>query len=67
MSVFVARAFIRLRDAARTNTEIGKHLALLERRVTAHDAALKEMFSTIRALIEPPRPPKKQIGFRVTR
>ena len=67
MSVFLVRAFIRLRDAARTNTEIGKHLALLERRVTAHDAALKEVFSTIRALIEPPRAPRKQIGFRVSR
>ena len=30
MSVFVVRAFVRLRDVARTNAEIGKHLALLD-------------------------------------
>jgi len=64
MSVFVVRAFVRLRDIARTNAEIGKHLALLERRVTGHDAALKEMFSAIRGLLQPARVPRKQIGFR---
>ena len=66
MSVFVVRAFVRLRDVARTNAEIGKHLALLERRVTAHDGALKEVFSAIRGLLQPARPPRKQIGFRTT-
>jgi hypothetical protein len=66
MSVFVVRAFVRLRDVARTNAEIGKHLALLERRVTAHDGALKEVFSAIRGLLQPVRPPRKQIGFRTT-
>jgi len=66
MSVFVVRAFVRLRDVARTNAEIGKHLALLERRVTAHDGALKEVFSAIRGLLQPARLPRKQIGFRTT-
>ena len=66
MSVFVVRAFVRLRDLARTNAEIGKHLALLERRVTAHDGALKEVFSAIRGLLQPARLPRKQIGFRTT-
>jgi hypothetical protein len=66
MSVFVVRAFVRLRDVARTNAEIGKHLALLERRVTGHDAALKEVFSAIRGLLQPARVPRKQIGFRTT-
>ena len=66
MSVFVVRAFVRLRDLARTNAEIGKHLALLERRVTAHDGALKEVFSAIRGLLQPARLPRKQIWFRTT-
>jgi len=66
MSVFVVRAFVRLRDVARTNAEIGKHLALLERRVTGHDAALKEVFSAIRGLLQPARVPRKQIGFHTT-
>jgi hypothetical protein len=33
MSVFVVRAFVRLRDLARTHAELARHLAALERRV----------------------------------
>ena len=65
MSVFVVRAFVRLRDVACTNAEIGKHLARLERRATGHDAALKEVFSTIWRLLQPVAQfPRGQIGFR---
>ena len=64
MSVFVVRAFVRLRDAARLNTEISKQLASLERRVTDHDGALKEMFVVIRGLLQPAPSPRKRIGFR---
>ncbi len=32
MSVFVVRAFVHLRDFARTHAEVGKQLATLERR-----------------------------------
>ena len=56
MSVFVVRAFVRLRDLARTHAE-------LERRVTAHDADLTAVFMALRRLIEPPQKPKRQIGF----
>ena len=45
MSVFVVRAFVRLRDLARTHVELARHLAALERRVTAHDADLKQVFA----------------------
>ena len=46
MSVFVVRAFVQLRDFARTHAELGNQLATLERRVIAHDADLKQVFST---------------------
>ena len=64
MSVFIVRAFVRLRDAARTHADLGRHLATLERRVTGHDQALKQVFSAIRGLLQPPGKPKKAIGFR---
>ena len=53
-SVFVVRAFVRLRDLARTHAELARHLAALERRVTAHDADLKQVFAALRQLLEPP-------------
>ena len=64
MSVFIVRAFVRLRGAARTHAEIAKHLRALERRVTAHDSQLRQVFEAIRGLLQPPLKPRKAIGFR---
>ncbi len=64
MSVFVVRAFVHLRDFARTHAELGKQLATLERRVVAHGADLKQVFAALRRLLDPPKPPRPQIGFK---
>lgn len=64
MSVFVVRAFVRLRELARTHAELGKHLAALERRVTAHDADLEKVIAVLRQLLEPPpAKPRRRIGY----
>ena len=64
MSVFVVRAFVHLRDFARTHAELGKQLATLERRVVAHDADLKQVFAALRRLLDPPRSSRSPIGFK---
>ncbi len=63
MSVFVVRAFIRLRGLARGHAELLVKLDALEHRVAGHDADLEEMFVALRALIQPPRNAHRQIGF----
>lgn len=63
MSLFVVRAFIRLREVAHRHTELAAKLDALERKVAGHDADLKQMFAAMRALIEPVRKPRRQIGF----
>lgn len=64
-SVFVVRAFVRLRDLARTHAELARRLTALERRVTAHDADLKQVFAALRQLLEPPQArPNRRIGYR---
>jgi hypothetical protein len=64
MSVFVVRAFVRLRDLARTHAELARHLAALERRVTAHDADLKQVFAALRQLLDSPQArPNRRIGY----
>lgn len=65
MSVFVVRAFVRLRDHARTNVEFAKQLAALERRVSSHDEQMKQLFATLRAMLEPTEKPRRPIGFGV--
>jgi hypothetical protein len=64
MSVFVVRAFIRLREFARGHAEITKRLDALERKVAGHDEDLLQMFEALRALLAPPGKPKRGIGFR---
>jgi hypothetical protein len=63
MSVFVVRAFLRLRDIARTHGELARQLDTLEQRVTAHDKDLEQVFLALRQLLEAPAKARRQIGF----
>jgi hypothetical protein len=66
MSVYVVRAFVRLRDFARTHVELAKQLAVLERRVTGHDEELNTVVPALRQLLKPPVKPLPGIGFGAT-
>ena len=66
MSVFVIRAFVRLRAYARGHGEVAKRLDALEQRVTDHDVDLREMFDSLRALLEPSPREAREIGFAKT-
>ncbi|MFQ6612227.1 MAG: ORF6N domain-containing protein [Fidelibacterota bacterium] len=64
VSVFVVRAFVKIRELVATHKELALKLNELEKRVGAHDKAIIELVQTIKQLIEPPAPkPKRKIGF----
>lgn len=65
MSVYVVRAFIRLRHTVTFQKEIMVKLDELERKVTAHDSNIKTLFATVRQLMALPEPKKRKIGFLV--
>ena len=65
MSIFVVRAFTRMRQALAMNQQIVSKLAELERRLESHDSEIQELVETIRELMAPPRTDKKRIGFEV--
>ena len=72
MSVFVVRAFIRMRQMLIEQRGLARKLAELEKELTArldvHETAINEMFQQINRLLSPPsepEPPKKRIGFLV--
>jgi hypothetical protein len=64
MSVFVVRAFLRLREWVAGQSDLATRLTALERRVGVHDSELLEIIQTIRQILEPPAAPPKRIGFR---
>jgi hypothetical protein len=65
MSVFVVRAFVRLRDMVATNGKVAGKLAELERRLKGHDAAIQAIINAIDELMAPQPRKRRQIGFRV--
>jgi hypothetical protein len=66
MSVYVIRAFIRMREEIAANAAILKRLAEIDKNLLLHDVALRDIYQKLRPLLEPPTlPPKPEIGFHV--
>ena len=64
VSVYVVRAFVKLRELVSTHRELAAKLAALERRVAGHDEDIRSLVAAIRQLMEPPAAGKRrQIGF----
>jgi len=64
MSVFLVRAFVRLREQVAANTAILKRLAEIDKTLLEHDSALRDVYRKLLPLLEPPADsPKRPIGF----
>lgn len=71
MSVYVVRAFVKLREVPAGTEELAKKLDDLERKLTGrldtHEKAIVELFTRIRKLLRPappqPEPKRRRIGF----
>jgi hypothetical protein len=64
MSLFVVRAFVRMREVLIAHKELAKKLDALERRVDSQDETIVEILAAIRQLMAPPEAKKKRpIGF----
>ena len=73
MSVFVVRAFVKMRAAFTDTRELARKLALLETelkvRLNIHESAIVDVLQHILRLLDPPPPPPEppppEIGFHV--
>ena len=66
MSIYVVRAFIRMREELASHRDLEERLDQIEKILLVHDAQLKELFEKIRPLLlPPPDSPKKRIGFEI--
>lgn len=66
MSVFVVRAFVKMREQLLATANLAQRLAEVETELLTHDAALRDLYQKIRPLLlPPPAPTRKRIGFGV--
>jgi len=72
MSVFVVRAFVKMRGVFADTRDLARKLAALEKelkgRLDVHEAAIVTILQRVMDILDPPpappRPPKPRIGFR---
>jgi hypothetical protein len=65
VSVFVVRAFVRLRDLLTQNRELAAKLSELERRIEGHDEIILDIVHAIRRLATPKPRKARRIGFQL--
>jgi hypothetical protein len=64
MSVYVVRAFSRMRERLAADATILRRLAEIDKTLLQHDAALRDIYRKLLPFLQPPpEPPKRPIGF----
>jgi hypothetical protein len=64
MSMYVVRAFVKMRQELLADATLEKRLATIEKTLIGHDTVLRDLYQKIRPLLlPPPDPPKPRIGF----
>lgn len=63
MSIFVVRAFVKLREMVLMHKELAEKLQELEKKVVKHDKEIKLLFEAIKQLMFTPKKSVKRIGF----
>ncbi len=63
VSVYVVRAFVRLREFLVTHADLARRLEAHEKKLASHDQAIAGLVSTLRSLMASPQPKRCPIGF----
>jgi hypothetical protein len=65
MSVFVVRAFVRLREMLINNRQLASKIDELEQKLETHDTAIQDLIEAIKELMKPEPGTKRKIGFQL--
>lgn len=60
VSVFIVRAFVKLRKTIQDQRELQHKISKIERRLTDHDEQIIELVKLIKQMLNPDPPPKKE-------
>ncbi|MEN6319378.1 MAG: ORF6N domain-containing protein [Syntrophaceae bacterium] len=63
ISVYVIRAFVRLREYLSSHAKLAQKLTELEKKIETHDEAIQALIDAIRQLMAPPDKPRRRIGY----
>ena len=63
VNIAIMRAFVQLRKMISSHKELAHKLSELEQRLEGHDEQIQIIFEAIKQLMEPPKKPRKRIGF----
>ena len=63
VNIAIMRVFVQLRKMISSHKELAHKLSELEQRLEGHDEQIQVVFEAIRQLMEPPKKPRKKIGF----
>jgi hypothetical protein len=66
MSLYLIRAFVKMRETLQANAAILKRLAEIDRRLVEHDSVLREVITQLQPLLDAPEAnedEKPKIGF----
>jgi hypothetical protein len=64
MSIYIVRAFVRMREAMSANEVILRRLAEIDKTLLLHDEGLRDLYEKLMPLLEPEQEPaRRKIGF----
>jgi hypothetical protein len=64
MSVYVVRAFVKMRRELLADATLEAHLERIEKTLLTHDTALRDLYQKLEPLLlPPPGTPRRRIGF----
>jgi hypothetical protein len=66
VSVFVVKAFVRMRRMLTDQRQLALRLTELESKLSSHDKNFQAVFDALRRLMQTPEPKKRRIGFVTT-
>ena len=64
-SIYVVRAFVKLRELLLTHKELEIKHRELELKIELHDEQIASIIAALNQLLAPPQAPKKKVGFQV--
>jgi hypothetical protein len=64
MSIYIVRAFVRMREAMSANEVIQRRLAEIDKTLLMHDEGLRDLYEKLMPLLEPGQErEERKIGF----